>query len=52
MGFCRSAAALKGAGVAYSDWKGGSDIGHDWGLIASCTPELHKKVLEAVSKGA
>ena len=42
--------ALKGAGVAYSDWKGGNDIGHDWGLIASCTPELHKKVLEVVKK--
>lgn len=43
--------ALKGAGIAYSDWRGGRDIGHDWGLIASCTPELHKKVLAAVSGG-
>lgn len=41
---------LKGAGVAYSDWRGGCDIGHDWGLIASCTPELHSKVLAAVKR--
>lgn len=38
--------ALAGAGATYSDWRGGSDIGHDWGLIASCTPELHSQVLE------
>lgn len=41
---------LKGAGVAYSDWRGGCEIGHDWGLIASCTPELHSKVLAAVKR--
>ncbi len=38
--------ALAGAGAAYSDWNGGSNIGHDGGLVASCSADLHKKVLE------
>ena len=40
--------ALQGAGVAFSDWNGGMEIGNKHGLIASCTPELHAKVLETI----
>lgn len=41
--------ALQGAGVAFSDWHGGENFGHDGGLVASCTPELHAKVLEVLN---
>lgn len=40
--------ALAGAGAAYSDWHGGQNIGHDGGLIASCTPELHSEILSII----
>ncbi|MBE6413020.1 MAG: inositol monophosphatase family protein [Verrucomicrobiaceae bacterium] len=40
--------ALAGAGASFSDWNGGNNIGHDGGLIASCTPELHKQVLDII----
>ena len=42
--------ALRGAGVSYSDWKGGTNIGNVDGLIAACTPELHKKALELLNR--
>ena len=41
--------ALAGAGAAFSDWSGGTNIGHDGGLIASCTPQLHAAVLDIVA---
>jgi len=40
---------LKGAGVSYSDWRGGSQIGNKYGLVASCTEELHKKVIKTLN---
>ena len=40
--------ALHGAGATFSDWSGGNNIGHNGGLIASCTPELHKQVLDVI----
>ena len=40
--------ALRGAGISYSDWRGKQDIGNKHGLVASCTSELHKKVIAAL----
>ncbi len=38
--------ALEGAGAAFSDWRGKGDIGNKHGLVASCTQELHDKVIK------
>lgn len=41
--------ALRGAGAAYSDWRGGSEIGNRHGLVACCTPELHSEVIKTLN---
>ncbi len=41
--------ALAGAGASFSDWNGGNDIGHNGGLIASCTRALHDEVLSILN---
>lgn len=40
---------LAGAGAAFSDWRGGANIGHNEGLVAACTPELHKSVISMLN---
>lgn len=44
--------ALDGASIAYSDWRGKSEIGNKYGLVASCTRALHEKVLKVLNPGA
>lgn len=41
--------ALRGAGVAYSDWRGKNEIGHNYGLVASCTAALHNEVISTLN---
>ena len=41
--------ALAGAGASFSDWRGGNDIGHNGGLIASCSKPLHDEVLSILN---
>ncbi len=39
---------MRGCGISFSDWCGGNDIGPK-GLVASCTADLHRKVLEVLN---
>lgn len=41
--------ALEGAGASYSDWHGLNNIGNVDGLVASCTAELHNKVISILN---